>query len=238
MSMRDRDMHAIAVCCALALTAAIVVPAVSFGSAGAAASNLGEMETIEASLAYKKASKSQPQKQFRPPPPPEEATGLSHDETKAPTPPDPTKKAPPPTDDKINPADYKKFARTDDDMPVGNPSDEAVGAFDGSEYGFAEETRGDPYFQKLVADLVHGWEYPEILADTGTPVGCLHLEASGKIAETKFKEKSGTAELDDSVERALAAIKKLRNDEPVAVPPHLLRAATTKWICFKFKVKK
>jgi hypothetical protein len=167
---------------------------------------------------------------------PDKPAGLSNDDQKKPVPPKPDDaKKPAPSAEDL----YKKFKRNDDDLPEGKPTDDNIGAFDGSEYGFAEESRGDPYFQKLVADLLEGWDYPEILGDdTGVPVGCLHLDASGKIVETKFREKSGKAELDDSIERQLSAIKKLRSSNPVPVPVHLLKAATTKWVCFKFRVKK
>ena len=126
------------------------------------------------------------------------------------------------------------MAHDDDDTPVGKPTED-VGQFDGSEFGFAEETKGDPYFQKLIADLRSGWEYPKLLQGAGVPVGCVRLEGSGKVSDTLFKEKSGDGDLDQSVEVALKRLKKLRDESPRPVPDHLLKH-TTRWICFKFVI--
>lgn len=197
--------------------------------------NLDDMEAIEASLAYKKADQKQPQKKKAPPPPEEKIEGVSHDEQKTPDEQkkdEPQKKPQETLDDK-----FKKYQRENtDDEEIGKP-EEDLGAFDGSEYGFANETKGDPYFQALIADLVKGWDYPELLADEGTPVGCMHLEPDGKIVDTLMKEKSGNSELDDSVERALKNLVKLRDEEPREVPAHLVKK-TRSWICFKFDARK
>jgi hypothetical protein len=196
--------------------------------------NLDDMEAIEASLAYRKAPEKQPQKKKAAPQPDEKLEGVSHDETKTPEEKkdEPKKKPDETVDDK-----YKKYARENtDDEEVGKP-EEDLGAFDGSEYGFAAETKGDPYFQALIADLVKGWEYPELLSDVGVPVGCMHLEPDGKIVDTLMKTKSGNSELDDSVDRALTNLVKLRDEEPREVPAHLLKQ-TRSWICFKFDARK
>jgi hypothetical protein len=231
-----RQYHLAAGFGTLLIAAALTgVSVFGFGHAEAAGPNLAEMEAIEASLAYKKTTKSkQPQKQFRAPVPEEKPEGVSRDADKPVEPDKPDEPKPKPDEDfeKL----YDKFKRDEDEeLPVGKP-DEEVGAFDGSEFGFAEENKGDPYFQKLLADLVGGWSYPEILAGAGVPVGCVRLAADGKVVETNFKEKSGDEALDDSVERALATLQKQRNQAPVPVPTHLLRAATTRWTCFRFKL--
>lgn len=239
MTLRDRDMHVIAALGAAVLSIALVAtPLVYAGQAPQVEGPmLADMEAIEASLAYKSATPpKQPQKKFRAPEP-EKVEGVSRDETKAPeTKPDEPKKKDPA--DLLS--DYEKLRqqRASEDDPIGKPTDSEVGAFDGSQFGFAEESRGDPYFQKLVGDLLAGWEFPEILQDAGTPVGCLRLSAEGKIQDTLFKQKSDNSELNDSVERALVAVKKLRNDTPEPVPTHLLKAAITKWVCFKFRARR
>ncbi|HPH67320.1 MAG TPA: TonB C-terminal domain-containing protein [Kofleriaceae bacterium] len=242
MSFRDGEMQGIALGSTVFVVAALVAPVMIWRGGSATADNgpnLTEMEAIEATLAYKKPNTpKQPQKQFQPPPPDEKVEGMSHDDQKKPDDKKPDDKKPTSKTTDPNPDDYKKYLRTDSEAPIGKPTDEDVGAFDGSEFGFAEVSKGDPYFQKLVGDLLAGWEYPEILADAGVPVGCLHIDAAGKIVDTKFKEKSGSSELDDSVERALTAVKKARNETPAPVPTHLLKQATTQWVCFKFKVKK
>jgi hypothetical protein len=121
---------------------------------------------------------------------------------------------------------------SDDEGPATMP---VVGKFDGSEDGWGDETRGDPWMGALKSELLRGWEYPEILSDVGTPIGCIHLEPDGTIPETVLREKSGNEELDDSVERALRELKKKRDAEPKPVPVHLI-PKTRKWICYRMKV--
>jgi outer membrane biosynthesis protein TonB len=242
MSLNDGQLQISAMVGTLVLAAGLLVPTVILTGAAALPDDgpkLAEMEAIEASLAYKKPNApKQPQKHVKAPEPDAKPDGVSHDADKKP---DPDKKPDEPKDKKPDPnADpLAKFKRhnEDDDSQTGKPNED-VGAFDGSEFGFAEETKGDPYFQKLVADLVAGWEYPQILSASGVPVGCLHLSADGKVAETKFKDKSGDSQLDDSVDRALTKLQKARNENPVPVPTHLLKAAITRWVCFKFKLDK
>lgn len=240
---RERDMHLAAGFGALFLSAALVAtPLVYAGSNQPADTGpkLDELEAIEATLAYKAATPpKQPQKKFQAPPEDVKPEGVSRDQEKKPEPvkPEDPKKPPPPKQNLDDAFEKLKQQRQSDD-PIGKPSDEDVGEFDGSKFGFAEVSSGDPYFQKLVGDLLSGWEYPEILQDSGVPVGCLRLSAEGKIQDTLFKQKSDNSELNDSVERALTAVQKLRNQSPSPVPTHLLKAATTKWVCFKFQAKK
>ncbi len=241
---RDRDMHLAAGLGALLVSAAMVAtPLVYAGSSKPeiVGPDLADMEAIEATLAYKSAAPpKQPQKKFQPPPETAKPEGVSTDADKKPDPPKPEEEKPPPPKQQPDlQSDYEKLRqqRSSDD-PIGKPSDEELGEFDGSKFGFAEVSKGDPYFQKLVSDLLSGWEYPEILQDSGLPVGCLRLSAEGKIQDTLFRQKSGNNELDDSVERALDAVQKLRNQNPSPVPTHLLKAATTKWVCLNFRARK
>ena len=112
---------------------------------------------------------------------------------------------------------------------------ESIGAFDGSEFGVGDVTKGDPYFQRLVIDLA--WAAPE-LAKSGAdaPIGCVHITADGKIPDTKFKDK-GDDDIAVLAEAALSELKKKRNKDPEEVPTHLLKVLTTKWVCFKFTAK-
>jgi hypothetical protein len=193
-----------------------------------------DMEVIDAALAeLPKKPEQQPQKKFRAPEP-ETVLGVTRDETAKPvTQPDEIKKP----DPKVpNLDDFKRPNSDNDDEPVGKPDEQPVGAFDGSEFGFGDETRGDPYLGALKADLLRNWEYPEILSDVGTPVGCIHIEPDGTIPESELREKSGNSELDDSVERALGELQKVRNKDPKPVPAHLI-PKTRKWICWRMKVK-
>jgi len=195
--------------------------------------NLDDMEAIEASIAYKKAApEKQPQKKMRAPDPEVTPEGVSRDENKLPEPPKPDEQK---KSDETSP-DWKKFQRNDnEDLDVGKPVDDP-GVFDpNAPPGWADETKGDPYFQQLIAELREGWEYPEMLKAEGVPVGCMRLERNGSVSDTLFKQKSGNDELDDSVERALKVLEKKRKKDPPPVPEHLLKH-TTRWICFKFEV--
>lgn len=238
---RDRDMHLVALVGALAIFASMVaVPLVYAGEQPhEEGPNLADLEAIEATLAYKKPDSKprQPEKPKYTPPPPEEVKGVSTDETKKVDPPkkEEEKKQPQNLDDEF---EKLKNKRGNPDDEVGKAPDDEIGAFDGSQFGYAEESRGDPFFQKLVGDLLEQFEFPEILKDAGQPVGCLRLSADGKIQDTLFKQKSDNSELNDSVERALTAVQKQRNQNPIPVPTHLLKAATTKWVCFKFQARK
>jgi hypothetical protein len=204
----------------------------SSGGGGRERSTVEDMEVIDASLAEQiKKPEAQPQKKFRAPDPTQPVVVPTRDDQAKPV----DKPDDKPTTDPVDP--LAQFNRPDnDDEPIGKPDEQQVGAFDGSEFGFGDETKGDPYLGRLKADLLRSWEYPEILSDVGTPIGCIHMEPDGKIEKWELREKSGNAELDDSVERALKDLQKLRNDEPIEVPAHLV-PKTRKWICYRMKVK-
>ncbi len=232
--MKNAEMHMLAALGATLFSAALVVPTVWFTDARAStAPPLGEMESIEASLAYKKPNApKQPQKQKQAPNPEVKPDGVSRDETKK-----VDDKKPAPKDEKpskvVDP--LAKFHRPqDDDTDTGSPT-ESIGAFDGSQFGIGDVTKGDPYFQRLVVDLA--WAAPE-LARSGAeaPVGCVRITADGKIPETTFKVK-GDDDIATLAETALSDLKKKRTKDPEEVPTHLLKALTTKWVCFKFTAK-
>lgn len=236
--MRDRDMHLVAAIGAVVVTALMVAAPLVYAAKSPTQEgpNLADLEAIEASLAYKATTPpKQPQKKFREPEiaKPE---GVSRDETKPVT----SKPEEPKPKNPDLESEYEKLRRmrSSEDDPIGKPSETELGAFDGSQFGFADESRGDPYFQALVREVLDQWELPEIAQDSGTLVGCVQLAADGKIKDTLFKEKSAHSELNDSVERALALVKKQRSENPQPVPNHLLKAAITKWVCFKFRARK
>lgn len=178
-----------------------------------------------------KKPEQQPQKKFRAPDPKQPVVVPKRDDE-----PDPVDKPDvKPTTDPVDP--LAQFRRdNNEDEPIGKPDEQAVGAFDGSEFGFGDVTKGDPYLGRLKADLLRVWNYPEILSDVGTPIGCIHMEPDGKIETWELREKSGNFELDDSVERALKKLQEVRDEDPVPVPPHLI-PTTRKWICYRMKVK-
>jgi hypothetical protein len=232
--VKDAEIHMTAALGAIVLTAALSVPMVFFvDKKGEEGPILDNMESIEASLAYKKPNApKQPQKHMRAPDPEVKPEGISHDETKK-----VDDKKPDKHDDKKPSKDtdpLAKYHRADeDDSQVGTPN-ETVGAFDGSEFGVGDVTKGDPYFQRLVVDLA--WQAPELAKASSAPVGCIHLTADGKIAETKFKDKSDD-DIQPLAEAALKALQTKRNANPEEVPTHLLKQLTTRWVCFKFTVK-
>jgi len=191
---------------------------------------LEDMEAIEASIATRKKPAKLPQKKTREAPPEKQVDKVNRDATHLPDPPKDK-----PDDPKIDPNDPLKHVKKrtlDDDAPVGPPTED-VGVFNDNERGFADETKGHPFFQRVARDINDAWEFPKILSATNAAVGCLRITADGKIAGTKL-EKSGDSQLDQSAEEALKKVEKLRNTKPEPVPTDILKPATTKWTCFKF----
>lgn len=232
--MKDSEIQVVSVFGTALLTAALFAPVLFFTEAAEAHKpEFGEMEAIEASVAYKKVPQKQPQKQLKEKQPVEKPEGVSHDEQKKP----PEKKDEPKKPAKKDDTDpLAKFHHPtdDDDSQSGKPTT-APGDFNGESFGWASVTTGHPFWRKLVTDFRQGWEIPSISAADAKvlPAGCFHITPDGKIQDTKFKEKSGNDVLDDSVQRGLDALKKLRNENPIPVPNELL-AATNQWICFRF----
>ncbi|HVV86080.1 MAG TPA: TonB C-terminal domain-containing protein [Kofleriaceae bacterium] len=200
--------------------AAVVYVSDSARKASAAPDPFANMTVIDAALAEQSSAETkQPQKETREPPPPVKPIGVSHDENAKPvTTPEPPKPPPPP--DNVNIDDVLKKHRTDDDddLPVATKPKIETGRIDGVDIGYGDKTFGNPYLGALKSGFMRGWEYPEILSDVGTPIGCIQLDADGKIADTKLITPSGNAELDDSVERALTAFQKKVNDDPKPLP--------------------
>lgn len=228
--MKDAEIQAISLFGTAVLTAALFAPIVwLIPSAEAHEPELKEMETIEASLAYRKTPQKQPQKRLKAADPVEKPEGVSHDENKKVEKKD-EKKDEKKTDQ--DPLAKFKHPHDDDDTPTGKPVTD-IGQFNGDEKGFADDTKGDPWMQQLVADM--NYNPPEIAKGNGVPVGCVHINADGKIADTKFFTKTDD-DLQTAAEAALAGLKKVRNDKPVEVPTHLLKI-TTRWLCFKFNVR-
>jgi hypothetical protein len=232
MSFKDGEMHAVSIFGTVVLTASLFVP-VLFLTAAAETDDikLDKMESIEASIAYRKTPQKQPQKKVRAPDPVEKPEGISHDETKKPIEKKPEdKKQAKPADPK---APFAEFPHaSDEDTPVGKPTT-APGDFNGNEKGYAEDTKGDPYWGRLRGDMQYA--PPEISKGDSAPIGCIHITPEGKIVDTKWDHKSDD-DLQTAAEAAIRELVKVRNDHPEPVPTHLL-SATTKWLCFKFTVK-
>jgi hypothetical protein len=263
MALRNGEMHVFAGLGAIVVCVALIVPSVVFTSDTVEAGPIidDEMESIEASLAYKKPNApKQPQKETRTAVKTEDQ-GISRDETKKvekqccltkedcaaaslqfKTPCEDgkvcrdfqcVKETVAKADDPPDP-NAKPVTTPDLDDPVGAKDNSNVGAFDGSEFGIGDVTKGDPYFQRLVADLA--WAAPELARGASEPIGCIQLAADGKIPQTKFKER-GDDDLATLAESALKGLQRKRNDKPEEVPTHLLGKLTTKWVCFKFAIR-
>jgi hypothetical protein len=242
--MKNAEMHALSALGAFVITTALVAPTVWLTEARAQEPPLRDMEVIEASLAYKPKNApkvTQPQKVRETPPPEVKPEGVSRDENKKVEDKKPEDKKP---EDKKDPKKQDKaatetdplakFRRSLDDEDAGS-GPATLPAFDGSEYGIGDVTKGDPYFGRLVADLA--WTAPELAkAGSTTPIGCIQLSADGKIPQTKFRQK-GDGDLQPLAEASLRELQAKRNARPEQVPTHLLRALTTKWVCFEFKVR-
>jgi outer membrane biosynthesis protein TonB len=238
MSLSDGEIHAVAGVSLGVLTGALAVAILASGWAGcnetaeAARDPLENMQAIEASIAYKKAPAKQPQKRSNPRPV-EKPQGVSRDEHRKPLPPPDEKDKPKPQqapDPKTSP--IKDRSNFDEDDPNAKPTT-APGEFNDNKRGFAEETKGDPFFQQLAADFHENFEFPKILSASGSAAGCLHLLPDGTIKRTQVNPRSGDDALDDAVDRAVKRVERLRNTRPQPVPTHLLQQATTQWICFK-----
>ena len=232
MSFKDAQLTVISLVGTTVLTVALFVPVLYLTSAADANDiKLDKMESIEASIAYRKTPQKQPQKKVRLPDPVVKPEGISHDETKKPLEKKPDDKKPAKPDDPKDP--FAKFHHNnDDDSPPGKPTT-APGDFNGNEKGYAEDTKGDPYWGRLRGDMQYS--PPEISKGDSAPVGCIHLTPEGKIVDTKF-DTGAEDDLRTAAEAAIRQLVKARNDHPEPVPTHLL-SATTKWLCFKFTVK-
>ena len=249
MSLKNGEMHVISALGAAVLSIAVVVPTVWFAEAKnvEAAPLLEDMEAIEASLAVKKAPAKQPQKKIEEKPPEVKPEGVSKDEKKVvdenvckadtdckkgeickkgKCEPEKVTKVEDPNKDPLAP-----FRRKDPDAETGDKPTTDVGAFNDNDRGWAEETKGHPFFQKVARDFVENFKYPSILEGENS-VGCVHLLADGTIQKYKVEPKSGVDTLDDAVERALKTMKQVRAQNPEPVPVELLKQATTRWICF------
>ena len=152
MSMTEIDMRVISIIGSISIVATLAVPTVWFTeAAGAQGPILHDLTAIEASIAVRKEKVTQPQKQFRPPDEPVKPTGVSHDEKKDPVPDKKDEPKPQHKDDPVS-TDIDRFKHAPDDDPVGKPVTQ-VGPFNGSEKGYGDVTKGDPWLGQLNADM-------------------------------------------------------------------------------------
>lgn len=225
----------------------VVVGMVAFSQCPAAVEGpkIGQMVTIEAALAYKsndpKSRQPQKPRRSKPTPSPQPDTNpVSRDETQAPVEPKPPE--PPRQQEENFEEQFEKFRdmrqeeedeSAEAEEGAGAEDQRAGGAFDGSEHGFAEVNKGDPYMREL-AGQAHGfWSVPTLEQGSGHAVGCVQLGKDGRILDTQLLPPTQNATIDAAVKRALKQLTDAREAEPKPVPAHLMEA-TTQWICFKF----
>lgn len=247
MSLRNGEMHVISAIGAVMLAAALSVPTIWFAQAKEvhAGPIIDDMEMIEASLAVKKAPAKQPQKKIEEKPPEEKAEGVSRDEKKVveenvckvdkdcktgelckqgKCEKEKIAKTEDPNKDPL-----AKYRRQDPDAVTGDKPTTEVGSFNDSEEGWAEESKGHPFFQQLAKDFNDAFSFPAISEGSNT-VGCVKVVADGTIERYKVEPKSGT-DLDVAVETALKAMKQKRAQNPQPPPVEVLKQ-TMRWICF------
>jgi hypothetical protein len=247
MSLNNNQLHGVAFAGTLVLGGAAIVLLVLLTQTAEIPHEppIKDLMTIEASLARKSEKKTQPQKEQKapqPPPPPEakepdvkapdpvvKPEGVSRDETKKPVdkPKDDKKPAAKPDE---KPIDISKYKRPSDDDPQPGGAVTDIGQFDGSKEGFAPVNVGE--WRNVVGEFKQLWELPTIVNVTGKTKACFHITPDGKFVDSKF-EPSGDATLDDSVQRAINAITRARNERPQPVPTSQL-AVIKQWVCFLF----
>jgi hypothetical protein len=213
---------------------------------------IGEMVTIEASLAYKSGGKKTTQPQKRPrrpaPTPTPETNPVSRDEDQTPVEPKPDQPKPPDEEEDFS-KQFEKFRderqqdeeETGEEAGAGGEPGRAGGAFDGSDHGFAEVNKGDPYLRELAAQAHRFWTVPTLEQGSGQAVGCVRLGENGRILDSELgrdldlpgAKPPQNATIDAAVKRALKELTELREREAQPVPAHL-KEATTQWICFNF----
>lgn len=106
-----------------------------------------------------------------------------------------------------------------------------LGNVDGSEWGTEADARGDPYVGELKGRVFKAWQLPTLVAKDFLAVGCVRLNAKGKIKYHELLEPSKNPKVDQSVKQAL----KNATSMEAPVPAHLRKLLTEQGICFKFR---
>ena len=182
------------------------------------------MESIEASVAYKKTPQKQPQKKIRRRARGREARGrLARREQEAAraqaeaSKPDESKKARAEAESRSTDPLAKFHHATDDDTePASRRPSPAT--FNGNEYGWAPRPRAIRTGRASRRTSTRTFSCPRSPRRMASPVGCFHITPDGKIADTKFKEKSGDDDLETAAERAIDAAEEAAQRQPDPVP--------------------
>jgi hypothetical protein len=200
---------------------------------GGGNSDFAEAQVIEASLAFKevKPKSKQPQKRkkkkFRQKP----EDGASRVEEIQPK--EKKKETMHVDEDEIDINSVLDKNRKQDEDLSDFGSDEEIpteGQADGSEWGTEKDARGDPYVGELKGRIYSVWKVPTLETGKGLAIGCVRLDADGKIVARELKERSKNINLARSVEVALKDAPDM--DRPV--PEELKSLLTGTGICFNF----
>ena len=192
-------------------------------------------QTIEAALAFKKPKtekKRQPQKKkkkkFKP-----SDQKASRDDKRDPVEKKEQKKKEVLPDEIDILSKNRKLGEQDDNLSdTGEEVDPDEGSADGSEWGTEGEAKGDPYVGELKGRIYKVWTVPSFEKGRATALGCVKLDAKGRIVDRSLEKRSSNANLNTSVEVAL----KKASDMEAAVPAKLVKLLTEKGICFRFSL--
>jgi len=203
------------------------------GGGNAEATDFGQAETIEASLAFKevKPKNKQPQKKKKKKFKPKVEDGASKEEKLKPE----DKKKDEnlrPDEDEVDFASILEKNRKQDEDLSDSGSDEipVEGSASGSEWGTEKQAKGDPYVGELKGRIYSVWKVPALETGVGQALGCVRLNEEGEVVDRELKKRSKNSNLDRSVEVAL------KNAPPMEspVPDKLKTLLTVNGICFKF----
>ena len=220
---------------AFLITVVIVPPSCDDESLAAAGSSIGDedMIIIEAAIAYKKQEvPKQPQKQRSARRKKLSEITTSRDADR-PVAPEEEKKAPSWEDFRRDYDDEEDSdLPTDPDLEPGPATPREGGAFDGKEYGWADENKGHPYMQELVRQV--DFVVPTLEKGKGHAVACIRLDPNGTVTDTALRTPSGNTNIDRAAEETLTKLRKAREDPAKVEPvPTDLVPITNKWLCFK-----
>jgi hypothetical protein len=129
------------------------------------------------------------------------------------------------------PGDFSSYRRADPDAAPRDGTATGAGATESAQ--LATPRLGNPFWQGFVAEFRELWDIPPHVEGTGVATSCFHFEPDGRVVGTRLEAPSGDRVLDDSIQRAAAAIQSRRNVTPQPIPTEQL-GIIRKWVCFRF----
>lgn len=247
MSIKDSEMHLVAVIGACVLTAALSIPTILWASTTSSGLDEDEGEekvVIEASLAMRKSPKKQPQKEFKQPDKPEKPTGVSKDENKPVTaqcckdeadcnrvslafpttcPNDGRcennrcKPKKKETKPEDGPITAIPHRPLNEDSPTGKPTENTIGEFDGSAKGTARTSTGDPWLRELANDFMTHVDFPR-LEEASAALACMRILEDGTIKDSTLNPPTGKRSDNDGLNAKIETAFKKLTEERQAKP--------------------